>query len=35
MQNRILIKDLKNYIGQEVIIAGTIDLRRDHGKLIF
>ncbi|MFA5009499.1 MAG: aspartate--tRNA(Asn) ligase [Candidatus Paceibacterota bacterium] len=35
MQNRILIKDLKNYIGQEVLIAGAVDLRRDHGKLIF
>ncbi len=35
MQNRILIKDLKDYIGQEVTIAGVVDLRRDHGKLIF
>jgi len=35
MQNRILIKDLKDYIGQEVLIAGAVDLRRDHGKLIF
>jgi nondiscriminating aspartyl-tRNA synthetase len=35
MQERILIKDLKDYIGKEVLIAGAVDLRRDHGKLIF
>ncbi|MFA5178552.1 MAG: aspartate--tRNA(Asn) ligase [Candidatus Paceibacterota bacterium] len=35
MKNRILIKDLKNYISKEVIVAGAVDLRRDHGKLIF
>jgi nondiscriminating aspartyl-tRNA synthetase len=35
MQARILIKDLKEYIGQEIMIAGAVDLRRDHGKLIF
>ena len=35
MENRILIKDLKEHIDQEIIIAGAVDLRRDHGKLIF
>ncbi|MFA5087326.1 MAG: aspartate--tRNA(Asn) ligase [Candidatus Paceibacterota bacterium] len=35
MQGRILIKDLKKHIGEEIIIAGAVDLRRDHGKLIF
>lgn len=35
MKNRILIKDLKNHISKEVIVAGAVDLRRDHGKLIF
>jgi nondiscriminating aspartyl-tRNA synthetase len=35
MENRILIKDLKNNIGQTVTIKGVVDLRRDHGKLIF
>lgn len=32
---RVYIKELKNYIGKEVIIAGWINIRRDHGKLIF
>ena len=32
---RIYIKDLKNKIGEEVKIAGWVDIRRDQGKLIF
>ena len=32
---RIYIKDLKNEIGKEVTISGWVDVRRDHGKLIF
>jgi aspartyl-tRNA synthetase len=32
---RTYIKDLKANIGKEVIIKGWIDVRRDHGKLIF
>ncbi len=32
---RALIKDLHDYIGKEVKIAGWVDTRRDHGKLAF
>ncbi|KKQ46494.1 MAG: Aspartyl-tRNA synthetase [Candidatus Yanofskybacteria bacterium GW2011_GWC2_37_9] len=35
MKNRIYIKDLKNKIGEEVIIAGWVDIRRDQGKMVF
>jgi len=33
--NRIYIKNLKENIGKEVSISGWVDVRRDHGKLIF
>lgn len=32
---RILIKDIANKVGESVKLAGWIDVRRDHGKLIF
>ncbi|MDO8572413.1 MAG: aspartate--tRNA(Asn) ligase [bacterium] len=32
---RIYIKDLHDHIGKEVSIAGWVDVRRDHGKLVF
>lgn len=32
---RVYIGDLKDAIGKEVTIAGWVDVRRDHGKLIF
>lgn len=32
---RTYIKDLKGSVGQEVSISGWVDVRRDHGKLIF
>jgi nondiscriminating aspartyl-tRNA synthetase len=35
MKNRIYIKDLNKFIGQEVMIAGWVDVRRDQGKMIF
>jgi len=35
MKDRKYIKDLNNFIGKEVIIAGWVDVRRDQGKMIF
>jgi len=35
MKNRTYIKDLSTEVGKEVTIAGWVDVRRDHGKLIF
>ncbi|OGJ03406.1 hypothetical protein A3F97_01980 [Candidatus Nomurabacteria bacterium RIFCSPLOWO2_12_FULL_41_10] len=35
MRDRIYIKDLKDNIGKEIIIAGWVDVRRDQGKMIF
>lgn len=35
MKDRVYIKDLKNHVGEEVVIAGWVDVRRDQGKLIF
>lgn len=32
---RTLIKELKDLVGQEVVVKGWVDIRRDHGKLIF
>lgn len=35
IMERTLIKDLNDHIGEEVVISGWVDVRRDHGKLIF
>ena len=35
MQGRTYIKDLKDNIGKEVVIAGWVDVRRDQGKMVF
>ncbi len=35
MSNRIYIKDLKEHVGKEIIIAGWVDVRRDQGKMVF
>jgi aspartyl-tRNA synthetase len=32
---RIYIRDLHEHLGKEVIVKGWVDIRRDHGKLIF
>lgn len=33
--NRTLIKDLAAAVGQEVVIKGWVDVRRDQGKMVF
>lgn len=33
--NRILINDCNNKIGEEVKICGSVQTRRDHGKIVF
>ena len=35
MKTRISIGQLKEHVSEEVIVAGFVDIRRDHGKLIF
>lgn len=35
MKNRIYLKDLHEQIGREVKVAGWVDVRRDHGKIVF
>jgi nondiscriminating aspartyl-tRNA synthetase len=35
MKNRIYLKDLKDHVGKEVVIAGWVDVRRDQGKMVF
>src|SRR3989344_476974 len=35
MQNRVYIKDLKDNVGKEIIIAGWVNIRRDQGKMVF
>jgi len=35
MKNRVYIKDLKDNISKEVIIAGWVNIRRDQGKMVF
>ena len=35
MKERIYIGDLHDHIDKEVTVAGWINVRRDHGKLIF
>ncbi len=35
MQKRIYLKDLKEHIGEEVVVAGWVNIRRDQGKMVF
>jgi aspartyl-tRNA synthetase len=35
MSERIYIRDLKGHVGNEVVIKGWIQIRRDQGKMIF
>ena len=35
MDKRIYIKELGQHVGEEVMIAGWVDVRRDQGKLVF
>ncbi len=35
MNNRTLIVELKAVVGKEATVAGFVDVRRDHGKLVF
>ncbi|MDR3519337.1 MAG: OB-fold nucleic acid binding domain-containing protein [Candidatus Pacebacteria bacterium] len=35
MKNRVYLKDLKDHVGKEVIVAGWVDVRRDQGKMVF
>jgi len=35
MKNRTYIKDLKECVGKEIFIAGSVDVRRDQGKMVF
>lgn len=35
MTNRTYIKDLENKVGEEVTIAGWVNVRRDQGKMVF
>jgi nondiscriminating aspartyl-tRNA synthetase len=34
-KTRIYIKDLSQHVGSEVMISGSVDIRRDQGKMIF
>ena len=35
MQDRTYVKDLKDKIGKEIVVAGWVDVRRDQGKMVF
>ncbi len=35
MKDRVLIGDLKDHVGKDVIIGAWVDVRRDQGKMVF
>ena len=35
MKNRVLIKDLSAHKGETIVIGGSIEVRRDQGKMVF
>ncbi len=35
MKNRVYIKDINTKAGEEIVIAGWVDVRRDQGKMVF
>lgn len=35
LMNRSLIRDLRNHIGQTVLVKGWVSIRRDQGKMVF
>lgn len=35
MKDRVLLKDIQAHVGSLVTVCGIVDVRRDHGKLIF
>jgi nondiscriminating aspartyl-tRNA synthetase len=35
MKNRIYVKDLSSKVGEKVVIAGWVNVRRDQGKMVF
>ena len=35
MKDRVYIKDLKDHVAKEIVIAGWVDVRRDQGKMVF
>ena len=35
MKGRTYVKDLKDHVGKEAMVAGWVDVRRDQGKMVF
>ena len=35
MQDRVLVKDISSQVGNTVVMAGWVHIRRDQGKMVF